>query len=95
MPPVKREKLFKYYKDADILFLHLNDIPVLLSKIFEYTALRRPIVAGLGGYSAKFIVYNVPYVTIFNSGDVDGCEDAIRKAESLEIKDKNILVRNL
>ena len=38
LPPVKREKLIKYYKDADILFLHLNDIPafrrVLPSKIF-------------------------------------------------------------
>ena len=94
LPPVKREKLIKYYKDADILFLHLNDIPafrrVLPSKIFEYTALSRPIVAGLGGYSAKFIVDNVPYATIFNSGDVDGCVDAIKKAESLEIKDKNI-----
>jgi len=94
LPPVKREKLIKYYKDADILFLHLNDIPafrrVLPSKIFEYTALRRPIVAGLGGYSAKFIVDNVPYATIFNSGDVDGCVDAIKKAESLEVKDKNI-----
>lgn len=94
LPPVQRETLFKHYKDADILFLHLNDIPafrrVLPSKIFEYTALRRPIVAGLGGYSAKFIVDNVPYATIFNSGDVDGCVDAIKKAESLEIKDKNI-----
>ena len=94
LPPVQREELIKYYKDADILFLHLNDIPaferVLPSKIYEYTALRRPIVAGLGGYSAKFIEDHVPYATIFNSGDVDGCVDAIKKAESLEIKDKNI-----
>ena len=94
LPPVKRENLIKYYKDADILFLHLNDIPafrrVLPSKIFEYTALRKPIVAGLSGYSAKFIADNVPYATIFNSGDVDGCVDAIKKAESLEIKDKNV-----
>ena len=66
--------------------MHLNDIPVLLSKIFEYTALRRPIVAGLGGYSAKFIVYNVPYVTIFNSGDVDGCVDAIKKSRKFRNK---------
>ena len=94
LPPVKRENLIKYYKDVDILFLHLNDIPafrrVLPSKIFEYTALRKPIVAGLSGYSAKFIADNVPYATIFNSGDVDGCVDAIKKAESLEIKDKNV-----
>ena len=31
----------------------------------------------------------MPYATIFNSGDVDGCVDAIKKAETLEIKDKN------
>ena len=94
LPPVKRENLIKYYKDADILFLHLNDIPafqrVLPSKIFEYAAARRPIVAGLSGYPARFIVDNVPSATIFNSGDIDGCVDAIKKAESLEIKDKNI-----
>ena len=94
LAPLKREKLIKYYEDADILFVHLNEIPafqrVLPSKIFEYAALRKPIVAGLSGYSAKFILDNVPYATIFNSGDVDGCVDAIKKAESLEIKDKNI-----
>ena len=94
LAPIKREKLIKYYEDADILFVHLNDIPafqrVLPSKIFEYAALRKPIVAGLSGYSAKFILDNVPYATLFNSGDVDGCVDAIKKAESLEIKDKNI-----
>ena len=93
LAPIKREKLIKYYEEADILFVHLNDIPafqrVLPSKIFEYAALRKPIVAGLSGYSAKFILDNVPYATIFNSGDVDGCVDAIKKAETLEIKDKN------
>ena len=93
LAPIKREKLIKYYEEADILFVHLNDIPafqrVLPSKIFEYAALRKPIVAGLSGYSAKFILDNVPYATIFNSGDVEGCVDAIKKAETLEIKDKN------
>lgn len=93
LAPIKREKLIKYYEEADILFVHLNDIPafqrVLPSKIFEYAALRKPIVAGLSGYSAKFILDNVPYATIFSSGDVEGCVDAIKKAETLEIKDKN------
>ena len=94
LPPVKREKLIKYYKNADILFLHLNDIQafkrVLPSKIFEYTALGKPIVAGLSGYSAKFMKCNVPYSVIFNSGDIDGCVNAIKKAELLEIKNKDV-----
>ena len=34
----------------------------------------------------------LPYATIFNSGDVDGCVDAIKKEKSLEIKDKDIFV---
>jgi len=94
LPPVKRARLIKYYQEADILFLHLNDFSafrrVLPSKIFEYTALKRPIVAGLSGYSAEFIVANVPYATIFDSGDVDGFVAAIKKSETLEIKEKCI-----
>ncbi len=94
LPPVNREKLIKYYNDADILFLHLNDIPafqrVLPSKIFEYTALRKPIIAGLSGYSAKFMSENVPHAKIFKPGDIDGCMDAIKHAETLVIKRENV-----
>ncbi|AXE61731.1 glycosyltransferase family 4 protein [Candidatus Thioglobus sp. NP1] len=90
LPPVKRDELIAYYQDADILFLHLNDLPafkrVLPSKIFEYTALGKPIVAGLGGYSAQFMVDNVPNSIVFAPGDVEGCVDAIRKIEKLDIK---------
>ena len=88
--PIKRDKLIEHYQDADILFLHLNDLPickrVLPSKIFEYTALGKPIVAGLGGYSAQFMVDNVPNSIVFAPGDVEGCVDAIRKIEKLDIK---------
>ena len=94
LPPVKREKLIKYYREADILFLHLNDIPafkrVLPSKIFEYTALKIPMVAGLSGYSAKFILENVTDAAVFDSGDVEGCVDAIKKVENVKIKNKKI-----
>ena len=94
LPPVDRKKLIKYYKKADILFLHLNNIPafqrVLPSKIFEYTALMRPIVAGLSGYSAKFMLDNVPHAKIFNPGDLNGCSDAIKQAETLAIKRENV-----
>ena len=94
LPPVKRDKLIEYYANVDILFLHLNNIPtfrrVLPSKIFEYVAIRKPIVAGLTGYSAKFMIDNVPYASIFDSGDIDGCVNAILKAENEDIKDKSI-----
>lgn len=59
LPPIAREELIKQYKDADILFLHLNDYPafkrVLPSKLFEYAVTGKPILAGIPGYSAKFV----------------------------------------
>jgi glycosyltransferase involved in cell wall biosynthesis len=89
LPPVERAKLIDYYQEADILFLHLNNIPafyrVLPSKIFEYAALSKPIVAGLSGYSSQFIKDNLAYVALFNPGDVDGCVESIKKAERLVV----------
>ena len=81
-PPVGRVELIEYYKNADILFLHLNDVPafrrVLPSKIFEYAALGRPIVAGLNGYSAQFLEEHVPYACLFDPGDSSGAESCFR-----------------
>jgi glycosyltransferase involved in cell wall biosynthesis len=61
--PVLRHKLFKEYKKADILFIHLNDADsfkkVLPSKIFEYAATGKPILAGVRGYPANFLKNNV------------------------------------
>ncbi len=58
-PPVPRSELIEAYKQADILFLHLNNYPafhkVLPSKLFEYAAMGKPILAGVAGYPAKFI----------------------------------------
>lgn len=57
--PMIREKLLEEYKNADILFLHLNDYlcfeKVLPSKLFEYAATGKPILAGLAGYSKEFL----------------------------------------
>ena len=39
------------------------------SKIFEYAALKKPIVAGLSGYSAQFLRDHVPYAFLFDPGD--------------------------
>jgi glycosyltransferase involved in cell wall biosynthesis len=90
LPPVGRIELMEYYQQADILFLHLNDVPafrrVLPSKIFEYAALGKPIVAGLSGYSAQFIEAYVPYASLFNPGDVDSCIESIQNAGALVVE---------
>lgn len=73
--PMNREKLNTYYKDADILFLHLNDHEssrfVLPSKIFEYAATNKPILAGLNGYSKIFCRDNIDGCYLFDSCNVD------------------------
>jgi glycosyltransferase involved in cell wall biosynthesis len=94
LPPVKRSELVGYYQEADILFLHLNDIPafrrVLPSKIFEYVAFGKPIIAGISGYSAKFMRDNVPHAIVFDPGDVNQCVTSIREGESLRIDNNQI-----
>lgn len=62
-PPVSRSKVRELYKDADVLFLQLNDYPafkkVLPSKLFEYAATEKPIIAAIPGYSASFAEENI------------------------------------
>ena len=57
--PLDREALIKEYIQTDVLFLHLNDYKafqkVLPSKLFEYAATGKPILAGLAGYSKEFL----------------------------------------
>jgi len=81
--PVLRSDLVAYYQQADILFLHLSDMDsslrVLPSKIFEYAATGKPIVAGVSGYAAEFITREVENVVIFNSGDAVSAVTAIGK----------------
>jgi glycosyltransferase involved in cell wall biosynthesis len=74
--PVPRSDLFSYYRKADVLFLHLNDFKafhrVLPSKIFEYAATGKPILAGVSGYAAEFLKENVPGVEVFDPCNVEG-----------------------
>lgn len=83
LPPVPRSKLFEHYRDADILFLHLNDHPafqkVLPSKIFEYAATGKPILAGVAGYAAEFLRSEVPGVEVFAPCDSGGMSDAAER----------------
>ena len=89
LAPMERSKLIKHYQNADILFLHLNNFlafhRVLPSKIFEYVAIGKPIVAGLNGYSEKFLKNHVPYAYVFNPGDIVTAASCIERAASSEV----------
>jgi len=72
--PMLRNELICEYQSADILFLHLNDYKafdkVLPSKIFEYAATGKPILAGVSGYAAKFLKEQVKGAEVFHPCDV-------------------------
>jgi glycosyltransferase involved in cell wall biosynthesis len=74
LPPVSRESLKAYYLQSDYLFLHLNDYEafkkVLPSKIFEYGATNKPIIAGVSGYARDFIEEHLENSIIFDPGDI-------------------------
>lgn len=78
LPPVSREVLKQYYCEADVLFLHLNDTPafdrVLPSKLFEYAATGKPILAGVRGYAAEFIEQELENVGVFSPLDAAEAE---------------------
>jgi glycosyltransferase involved in cell wall biosynthesis len=83
LPPVPRQQLFAHYQEANILFLHLNDHKafqkVLPSKIFEYAATGKPILAGVAGYAASFLQDQVPGVAVFQPCDERSMIYAIHK----------------
>lgn len=86
LPPVAREQLLEFYREADVLFLHLNDYSafkrVLPSKLFEYAATGKPIWAGVAGYAADFIAAELSNVSVFKPCDV---EAALESFEQLEL----------
>lgn len=67
--PIPRDRLYEEYRAADILFLHLNDHDafkkVLPSKIFEYAATGKRILAGVAGYAADFLRQEVDGCVVF------------------------------
>lgn len=67
--PVPRAALIEAYRGADVLFLHLGDQPaferVLPSKLFEYGALGKPVLAGVGGFAAQFVRDEIANSAVF------------------------------
>jgi len=82
MDPVPRSQLIELYRQADTLFLHLNDYSafhkVLPSKIFEYAATGKPMLAGVGGFSREFIRENVTNSALFDPCDSVGLTRALK-----------------
>jgi len=97
LPPVPREDLFEHYRDADALFLHLNHHAafqkVLPSKIFEYAATGKPIVAGVTGVAADFLRSEVGGVALFAPCDPDGMARAVESLEEMPSKINRSLFR--
>jgi UDP-N-acetylglucosamine:LPS N-acetylglucosamine transferase len=71
--PINRKELQNVYSSADYLFLHLNDYSafrkVLPSKIFELATFKKPILAGVSGFSAQFIIDEINNSFVFNPCD--------------------------
>lgn len=88
-PPVPRAQLTQSYCDADMLFIHLNDHKafhkVLPSKIFEYAATGKPILAGVAGVSARFLNDEVPGSFVFAPCDDKAMVDAVLAARKVEV----------
>jgi hypothetical protein len=89
LSPMPRARLIDAYKQADVLFLHLNNYEaftkVLPSKIFEYAALGKPIWAGIPGYSAQFVRSEVTNAAVFRPCDA---VDAVHALAGLKIADE-------
>lgn len=78
--PLPRSELMQRYAEADVLFLHLNDFQafrrVLPSKLFEYAATGKPILAGVAGSSAAFLAENVAGAEVFPPCDAQALVEA-------------------
>ena len=87
--PVGRKDLMRFYKQSDYLFLHLNDCAafkkVLPSKIFEYAATSKPIIAGVSGFASKFVKEHVENAAVFTPCDH---EDFLCKFKLLSSEEK-------
>lgn len=79
--PVRRLDLLEFYKNADVLFLHLNNFlafdKVIPSKLFEYAATGKPILFGANGMAAEFARNEIDNVAVFEPCNVNAAKDAI------------------
>ena len=95
--PVNQVDLVKYYQESDYLFLHLNEYKafekVIPSKIFEYGATNKTIIAGVRGNAKAFIEENVENTIIFESGDVKNFVDTLMNHQPTQIERTDFTVK--
>lgn len=93
--PMNRNDLIKYYQECDFLFLHLNNYKafkkVLPSKIFEYGATKKPILAGVDGYAKKFMKKYLEDTLIFKPSNVDSFIEALENYHPQNISREDFL----
>lgn len=81
-PPVSRTALLTEYQQADYLFMHLNDLKAfercIPSKLFEYAATDKPVIAGVAGHAAQFVRQHVPNSLVFAPGNVASLVSQLR-----------------
>jgi glycosyltransferase involved in cell wall biosynthesis len=84
--PMQRTALLEAYREADVLFLHLGAHAafekVLPSKLFEYAALGKPVLAGVAGYAARFVREEIKNSAVFAPCDAQA---AVRAFNSLKL----------
>jgi glycosyltransferase involved in cell wall biosynthesis len=89
VPPINQKDLIKYYQESDYLFLHLNEYKafekVLPSKIFEYGATNKTIIAGVNGYAKKFIQENIENAIVFEPGNAENLIKILENHEAILI----------
>ncbi|TDU25149.1 glycosyltransferase involved in cell wall biosynthesis [Chromohalobacter marismortui] len=82
--PIARDQLIEQYRQADVLFLHLNDMfcfsRVIPSKLFEYAAMGKPIWAGVRAFPAEFCQAHINNTAVFEPCDA---ESALAAFETL------------
>lgn len=98
LPPVNRRQLLDIYKKSDYLFLHLNDYEafqkVLPSKIFEYAATQKIIIAGVDGYARKFIEMNLSDSIVFKPCNIDDFMKNFQEQQKQPYVDRRDFIQN-
>ncbi|MAP80972.1 MAG: glycosyltransferase WbuB [Aequorivita sp.] len=93
--PVKRNELIALYKQADFLFAHLNNYTafekVLPSKLFELATFSKPLIAGIGGFSANFVRKNIENSILFEPCNVNQFVEKLTTYKYKEVYRENFI----